>query len=187
MQQMVADLLALTRSRLGQGVPLELAEVDLVTIFQQAAAEIGAISRDHEVRISIEGDAKGLWDAGRLAQVVSNLLGNAVRHGKPGGVIEINIDGKDYENVWFSVSNEGQPIPVELLPSLFEPLVRSKQNVPGSVTGAGLGLGLFIAEQIVVSHNGDIKVESGNERTVFEVCLPRKVRVPRPVERPSTH
>ena len=113
----------------------------------------------------------GNWDADRLAQVASNLIGNALQHGDAREPIQIHLDGTHEDAIRFSVENVGV-IPSDVQQSLFDPF-RGGQRQRGRKEG--LGLGLYIVQQIVQAHQGDVQVESGTSRyTVFRVELPRR-------------
>ena len=117
------------------------------------------------------GDLRGQWDADRLAQVVSNLVGNAIQHGSG---TPITLSAQEHrDSVTLSVNNGGTPIPSEALPFVFEPLARGRiDSAPHSI-----GLGLFIARAIVSAHGGHIHVGSSTEGgTTFTVGLPKAVR-----------
>jgi signal transduction histidine kinase len=168
MNRMIGQLLDFTRIRVAGGLPLERAATDLVAVWRQAieeAAEKGA----GRVELNVVGDCTGHWDADRLAQVASNLLGNALRHGSPEKAITVLLDGYAGANVAMHVQNDGE-IDAELLPKLFEPFQRGDRRPRGD----GLGLGLFITQQIVLAHGGSIDVASNVAGgTAFTVHLPR--------------
>ena len=107
------------------------------------------------------GDLNGNWDGERLAQVVSNLLGNALQHGDEGDAVKVNVNGTESEAVEITVENSGT-IPADLLPQLFDPF-RGAQRQTGRAEG--LGLGLYIVHQIVLAHGGSVDVLSGAETT----------------------
>jgi signal transduction histidine kinase len=89
------------------------------------------------------GDLRGEWDADRLAQVVSNLVGNAIQHG---GGTPITLTADEHrDSVTLGIHNGGPPIPADVLPMVFEPLARGD----GKGTARGIRLGLFIARAIV--------------------------------------
>jgi two-component system sensor histidine kinase/response regulator len=116
------------------------------------------------------GDLGGNWDGERLAQVASNLLGNALQHGEPTGVVRVTVDGARPDSVVIKVENSGT-IPPDLLPQLFDPF-RGARRQTGRTEG--LGLGLYIVQQIVLAHGGSVDVQSGNDnRTTFVVRIPR--------------
>jgi two-component system sensor histidine kinase/response regulator len=121
------------------------------------------------------GDLSGTWDGDRLGQVVSNLVGNAVQHGAKGGAITVEVDGTDETTVRLRVHNFGS-VSAEALPVLFEPFERMAAHPTSQARKAGLGLGLFIAREIARGHGGDVGVQSSEERTTFEVTLPRDAR-----------
>jgi K+-sensing histidine kinase KdpD len=103
-----------------------------------------------------------------MAQVASSLVGNAVRHGAADGAIAVRIDGRGLEQVTVEVRSAG-PIPVGLLPVLFEPF----QNGDLHNRRAGLGLGLFLTREIVTAHRGTIEVAAQDDSAAFQVVLPR--------------
>jgi signal transduction histidine kinase len=168
MERMIADLLDLANARLGGSLPLKRQLTNLQQVCEEAIVEIRAAHPHTSVRSELSGDLRGQWDADRLAQVVSNLLANAVQHGA-GTAITVSAQEQG-DAVTLAVHNGGPPIPEDVLPSLFEPLVR------GETEGAsrGIGLGLFIAQAIVAAHGGDIQVSSSTDvGTTFTVRLPK--------------
>jgi signal transduction histidine kinase len=169
MTRMIADLLDLTRTRLGAGIPIARRPMDLHAICEDVALELKAFHPDAELHCSTEGDLSGEWDSDRLTQVVSNLVGNALQHGD-GTCVDIATRGEGDEVV-LRVHNSGRPIPEAVQTSMFEPLARYAPTEGGTTS---IGLGLFIARAIVVAHGGTIAVSSTEERgTTFEVRVPR--------------
>jgi signal transduction histidine kinase len=119
------------------------------------------------------GDLTGQWDAARLRQVLSNLVGNAIEHGDEHGAIEVRA-GSDGPKVLLTVTNHGTLIAPSALPTLFDPFVRATSLPGSSRRRGGIGLGLYIAREIVTAHGGTISVASSEATgTVFTVCLPR--------------
>jgi signal transduction histidine kinase len=168
MERMIADLLDVTRARLGGSMPLKRRTVDLQQVCDEAMIEIRVSQPDAVVRLEAAGDLRGEWDPDRLAQVVSNLVGNAIQHG--GGTPVTLVAQADGDSVTLAVHNGGQPIPADVLPLLFEPLARGR----GDSAGHSIGLGLFIARAIVSAHGGDIQVSSSADAgTTFTVALPK--------------
>lgn len=174
MARMIGDLLDFTSTGLGVRIPLSPAPMNLKGLCQEVVAEICAAHPECAVRYEPHGDFTGDWDSSRLRQVVSNLLGNAVQHGAASGCVDLSLTGEG-SDVLLAVSNGGPPIPREALPTIFDPLVRGstadsqKQRRPGSI-----GLGLYIAREIVTAHGGTIDVKSSDAAgTVFTVRLPR--------------
>jgi signal transduction histidine kinase len=179
MARMIGDLLDFTASGLGAAMPLSPTDVDLTGICQEVVAETRAANPTRTVRFDSHGDLTGRWDAPRLRQVVSNLLGNAVQHGDETAPIQMTAQG-DASGVQLSIRNAGPPIPADAIPTIFDPLVRgaspdrSKHRRPGSI-----GLGLYVAREVVAAHGGTIDVESSTAAgTTFTVRLPRRYRRP---------
>jgi signal transduction histidine kinase len=174
MAAMIADLLDFTRTRLGPGMPLARTTVDLTRLCQEVVDEARSAHPTRTVRFQPHPGLSGRWDPARLRQVVSNLLGNALQHGAESAPVEVSLRSEGSDAL-IAVHNWGPPIPAAALPNLFEPLVRSSspelrgQRRPGSI-----GLGLYIAREVVAAHDGTIEVQSSEKAgTVFEVRLPR--------------
>lgn len=168
MERMIGDLLDLASARLGGSIPLKRRPANLHQVCDEAIAEIHAHHPDAVVRLDASGDLRGQWDTDRLAQVLSNLVGNAIQHG---GGTPTTLTARDQgDAVTLTVHNGGSPIPPEMLPVLFEPLAR------GRAEGAahGIGLGLYIARAVVAAHGGLIHVDSSADAgTTFTVTLPK--------------
>lgn len=169
MARMIAQLVEFTRVRLGGGFDLRLAPGNLGDICRTIADEL-VISSPAEILQTIEGDLSGTWDVDRLAQVVSNIAGNAVGHAKPGTPVRIHARD-DGEAVVAEITNEGVCIPPDVLPVIFQAFQRAEVN-PDTTT-EHLGLGLYIASEIVRAHRGTLTVQSSNETTTFVLRLPR--------------
>ena len=138
--------------------------------------KLGDANPQARIDVSSSGILGGRWDPDRLGQVVSNLVGNAVQHGTAGSPITIELDGTRPELVRLSVANLGA-IPGEAMPTLFEPFKRTTKRTTTTKGGdRGLGLGLFIAREIVRAHGGDLAVRTIDGATVFETTLPREAR-----------
>ncbi len=151
---------------LGGGLQLEPRQVDLGELTQAVVDELQVTTRQ-PIALSISGDCLGVWDGARLTQAVSNLVGNALKHGDPERPVKVSVEATA-ERVVLAVQNEGAEIPSEQRKNLFLPFHR------GSHRGEGLGLGLYIARQVVQAHRGELAVESTAEgRTTFTLSLPR--------------
>lgn len=171
--QIVGDLLDLTRCQMGPGIPVKRVAVDLAPICERIVEEIRAFHPDAEIILHTKTQAFGLFDGPRIEQVFSNIISNAVQHG--GARLPINVElTATAETVVFTVHNLGEPIPADVLPFIFNPMGRfSQRSVIEHGPTAGLGLGLFIASEIVSAHQGSIEVESCAETgTVFRVSVP---------------
>jgi PAS domain S-box-containing protein len=171
MSNMVDQLLDLTRSRLAGGIPVTKKAVDLSVVISGVVEELRAVHPERQIRWapSHPGDTRCAADPDRMAQVASNLIGNAIQHSDPSTPITVSLT-TDGSEIALRVHNLGRPIPAELLPHIFEPYRRTTVR---SQLSKGLGLGLFIAEQVVRAHGGRIDVCSTvEEGTTFTIELP---------------
>jgi signal transduction histidine kinase len=171
MNRLVGDLIELTRTRMGDSIPITRAPFDMGKLLQDVANEIGASYPTHAVEVGKSGDLRGAWDCERLTQALVNLVSNAVHHGTPNGPIRITATGEEREVV-VSVHNEGEPIGEDRIDRLFDAM---KEIQPGGIHDRRhLGLGLYIVDKIVAAHEGRIEVQSRNgEGTTFTIHLPR--------------
>jgi signal transduction histidine kinase len=186
MSRMVDDLLDLTRTRLGSGIPIAPEPTDLKSLGEEVVAELEAFHPDRPMDFHADGNLRGSWDRDRLAQVLSNLLGNALQYGARDRPIEVAVRG-DGEEVVIEVHNEGRPIPPAMLANIFEPMVRGGGRREGDKLSRSLGLGLHIAREIVLAHGGTVSVKStGSEGTTFCVRLPRHAATS-PMAEPPKH
>lgn len=172
-RDMVEDLLDVVKTKLGGSLPISTASVDLVHLCHGAVNEVRITHPSVNFQINVPNALFGMWDGGRLRQLLMNLLKNAVQHGDASMPITLSVE-REREHAMVSVHNEGKPIPEHLLPKLFEPLTRG-EHIPEHQRGASLGLGLYIAEAIAAAHGGNIGVDSATETgTTFTVQLPLK-------------
>jgi signal transduction histidine kinase len=171
MNRMVHDLLDYSRLRVGQRLSVERARCDLATIAADVVTAMGVAHPARVIRLVVQGDARGEWDTDRLSQVLSNLIGNALSHGHHDSPVTVRVEPHE-EEVLVSVHNAGTPIPPHTLGHLFEPFWRGSAS--DKRTSGGLGLGLFIVQEIVRAHGGTLGVRSSrSEGTTFSVALPR--------------
>ncbi|HMO27618.1 MAG TPA: ATP-binding protein, partial [Tepidisphaeraceae bacterium] len=131
---------------------------------------------DRSLQYTSSGELTGHWDAARLRQLISNLLGNALQHGSTQAPVELTAAAED-GTVMLQVRNQGDPIPAHMLNAIFDPLVRhatpetAHRRPPGSI-----GLGLYIVREIAVAHGGSVEVASTHDTgTTFTVRLPRRL------------
>jgi signal transduction histidine kinase len=163
--RMIFQLLELTRARLGGGFPLEPKPTDLREICRSVAEEF-----EPPLQLEVEGNVTGVWDPDSLTEALSNIARNATEHAAPGTGVVVKARAEDAEVV-VEVINHGEPIPAEVLPFIFEPFRRAQQHkksAPGN-----LGLGLYIANQIVGSGGGKLFAYSADGTTTFLMRLPR--------------
>jgi two-component system sensor histidine kinase/response regulator len=169
MRQIIDELLDVSRARLGGGIPIQRSRADFLAIAKTSVTEAEIAHPDRQIELTSSGDLQGDWDPGRLEQVLSNLIGNALRHGTAATPVSIAVEG-DATGVKVRVHNQGH-IPAETLPRIFEPFQASRVS---RARDGGLGLGLYIVQQIVLAHDGSVEVDSQPEHgTTFSVHLPR--------------
>jgi signal transduction histidine kinase len=175
MSRMIDQILDFTRVRLGRGIPLQRRKLDVGDVCRLVLDELKSdVEEGNDARFEVSGDPVGDWDHDRLAQLVSNLAGNALQHRERGTPVLVSVDGSRQDCVSLLVENKGT-IPSELVPVIFEPLRGGDSHKrQGS---SGLGLGLYISQQIVAAHGGSIGVESNPDEGVtrFRVELPRTI------------
>ncbi len=168
----VDEVLEYSRLREKGGLPLEVADARLEEITRSVVEEARTAFPGRKINLVAE-EALGSWDTHRVAEVLSNLLGNALQYGEPERPITLSV-GSRHEECFVELHNFGPPIPEEFIPTLFEPFRRGRTGGRGSV-----GLGLFIVNQIVQAHGGRIGVRSTLEQgTTFSVHLPAHQSLP---------
>ncbi len=172
--RMVRDLLDFTQARLGGGLRLYRRELDFHRLVAEAAAEVRAAIPGRTLSLQPEGVARGEVDSDRIAQVVTNLINNALLYSPPESTVTITT-GEQAGALFLRVHNWGAEIPPDRRELLFQPMQRGRH--PGGVNSGGVGLGLYIVDQVVRSHGGSVEVRSNSlEGTTFTVhlpCLPR--------------
>jgi signal transduction histidine kinase len=175
MSRLIYDLMDFAAAGLGTGMPLVMAPVNLELLGREVLDELKAANPNRTFRFDARGDLGCFCDGARLRQVISNLLGNALEHGSKEDDVELSL-ASEGSDIVVAVRNQGPPIAPDLLPTVFEPLVQDssidakRSRRPGSV-----GLGLYIAREIVTAHGGTIDVESSAESgTLFTVRFPHR-------------
>jgi PAS domain S-box-containing protein len=170
-ERMLHDLLDFTRARLGGSIPVFPQDVELGALVTGLAEELRVGASGRKINVDIQGETRGEWDGDRLAQVVTNLVVNALRYSPADSAVDVRVAGEG-GRVVLEVCNQGAPIPPSLLPRLFDPLIRGDHRPARE--GTGLGLGLYIVRQIVNAHHGEIEVRSAAEGTTFRITLPKR-------------
>jgi signal transduction histidine kinase len=173
MNLMVGALLDFTRSRLGGGIPIVPAGMNMGKLVHDVVTEVLAAHPERRIQVNARGALKGEWDCERMTQVLTNLVGNAIEHGSQGTAVAVEVLGSDDE-VTITVHNRGVAISEDQLDGIFSAMKRRPANSRSTGSSANLGLGLYIADQIVRAHKGRIQVDSSEEKgTTFTVHLPR--------------
>ena len=166
MSKMILQLLDFTSARLGGGFPIEPRPADLCEVCRNVVDELGAA-----VRLEVAGDVTGTWDTDRLAEALSNIAGNAVERARKDTTVVVKVRSEGAVAI-VEIMNQGDPISPEVLPFIFEPFRRATRE--GSKSG-NLGLGLYIAKQIVLASGGSLDGQSFGGTTTFVMRLPRYV------------
>lgn len=172
--EMITDLLEYTRTRLGRGIKITPGPGDFSALCVQAVEECTAAYPRRKIEAYVAPDLAFDFDAARMRQVLTNLLVNAVQHGDPEFPVVLDSRFEDGVVV-LVVRNRGEPIPEDSMQVIFNPLVQiaSRESEPHERPATSLGLGLFIAREIVQGHHGKISVaSSADEGTAFTVRLP---------------
>jgi len=176
MVHMVGALLDFTRSRLGGGIPIERAPMNMGKVVHDVVDEISAAHPSRTIEVDARGEQQGEWDAARISQALTNLVVNALEHGSKSGSVSVETCGDERE-ITIAVHNRGRAITAERLNGIFNPMKpreMTDETVAGGPLG-NLGLGLYIADRIVNAHQGRIEVASSEEHgTTFTVHLPRR-------------
>ena len=169
MLRLIEDIMDFARGRLGGGIALSLQAVAIADVIDDVVAEIASAHPEKTIRVTAAVDGTFLADRTRVAQLLSNLVGNAVQHSPRHEAVDVRAESSS-GRLRLAVTNRGEPIPAEIRARLFQPYVRSAGDQPRP----GLGLGLYISSEIARAHGGSITVQSTDDGvTTFTVDLPR--------------
>ncbi len=179
MAGLIDNLLDLARGRLGGGFPVVLKrEPELGSVLTQVVDELQLAYPESTIEADIAVPCAVNADRRRLAQLLSNLIGNALHHGAPGTAVRVRA-GVDGETLEISVANTGDPIPAATRARLFQPFARAGVQP----RHGGLGLGLWICAEVARAHHGRLSVVSDAAETRFILRMP--LRVADPVLQPA--
>jgi signal transduction histidine kinase len=169
MSALIDDVLDFARGRLGGGIFVDIKDcADVESSLVSVVEELQDGSPDRQIVLDASVTQPVQCDLGRVQQVLSNLLGNALTHGAADSPIKVTVRDTDDE-LFLEVCNAGEPIPAESIGKIFQPFYRQST----SANRQGLGLGLHICSQIVRAHGGTLAVASTREEgTRFTVRLP---------------
>jgi signal transduction histidine kinase len=148
-------------------------EIDVAPDCQRVVAEFATAYPDRRIELSCSGSLRGSFDETRIAEMLSNLIANAIQHGDSATPITVTVS-MEADHIVFQVHNEGTPIPESALPTLFDVIpLRRKEEKKSQSELDHLGIGLFIVKKIVEAHYGTISVSStAVAGTTFVVSLP---------------
>jgi signal transduction histidine kinase len=166
------DLVDFNRTKLGLGINITRANVNLATAFADELEELRGAHRGHQLELQVIGDTQGLWDGGRLRQLLRNLVSNAIKYGAQDRPVNVVLTGEE-SDVRLEVMNSGPAIEPSALDQIFDPLRRGPGQRESHHIDEGLGLGLYIVREVARAHGGDVNVHSDSAGTVFSVRLPR--------------
>lgn len=167
--RLIDDVMDFARTRLGGGLNLDAAEDhDVKPILEHAVQEIELAHPEAEIVTEYDFCDPIHCDGGRIAQLISNLLANAVLHGEDGAPVIVSAQDRD-GSFYLWVTNRGAPISPEVREMLFEPFARDN----AVQSQEGLGLGLYIAREIARAHGGDLTMRCEGGNTIFTFQMPR--------------
>ena len=167
MARLIDDVLDLARGRLGGGIPVEAAQTRLDDVIEDVVAEIRIANPNRQIEARVALTHPVHCDPARIAQLLSNLLSNAMAHGDPSAPVVVTAGHEDGKFI-LEVANRGEPIPADKQARLFQPFTRGEKGNPNK----GLGLGLYISGEIARAHDGFLKLESADGETRFKLVIP---------------
>jgi PAS domain S-box-containing protein len=171
MKRMIGDIVDFTRARISGGLPLSRQPCAARDLCREVIDELSLVHPDRPVRLEPGDAGDGEWDALRLQQAVSNLVGNGLQYSPPGTDVVVRVESLP-DTVTISVHNQGPAIPASALARVFEPFKRREEAHP---QGSNLGLGLYIVAEVVRAHGGTVEVQSDEAAgTCFTLRLPRR-------------
>jgi light-regulated signal transduction histidine kinase (bacteriophytochrome) len=170
MQRLIDQMADLSRLQGGIGLAMQVRDVALENLVQEVAEEARLAQRGVDLIVSTEGLGTVRLDPDRIAQVLSNLVGNSCKHGVPGAPVMLRVR-QDEKGVCFGIANRGAPLTQDSMQRLFQPFKPGSMH--NSRNRGGQGLGLYIVHEIVKAHGGSISVRCGAGMVEFEVWLPQ--------------
>jgi signal transduction histidine kinase len=177
MSKLVNDLIDFTRTHLGPGIPIRVKQSSLVGLCEEVVNEARTFHPERSIDLRVPAKLDAIFDEGRLAQALSNLIGNAIQYSGPDFPVVVRL-AADSDEVSISVTNRGEIIPPEKMATIFDPMVRIASHAgkmdQDYTERTSLGIGLYIAREIILAHEGKIDVTSSvEEGTIFTVTMPR--------------
>jgi signal transduction histidine kinase len=170
---LIKNLIDVTRARLGSGLQIVRSRMDMGLVGHQIVDEVRTTHPENTIVLDLTPNLIGDWDKARIGQVFANLIGNAVQYGFRDYPIHVAVAG-DPDAVTINVHNHGNTIHPDRIGGVFDPLRRAVEERGDNAMSVNLGLGLFIAHEIVVAHGGTITVTSlPEEGTTFTARFPR--------------
>jgi signal transduction histidine kinase len=177
MSKLINDLIDFTRTHLGPGIPIRVKQGSIVAVCEEVVNELRTFHPEQQIDLQVPPQLDAIFDEARIAQVLSNLIGNAIQYGSADKPVAVRVAANE-DDVVIGVTNRGTTIAPDKLASIFDPMVR----IAASVNSAGsdytertsLGIGLYISREIIHAHGGRIALAStADEGTTFTVTIPR--------------
>jgi signal transduction histidine kinase len=177
MSKLINDLIDFTRTHLGPGIPIRVKQGSLVAVCEEVVNELRTFHPEQLIELHVPPQLDAIFDDSRIAQVLSNLIGNAIQYGSPDLPVVVRVTAADGD-VAIAVNNRGTTIPPDRLSAVFDPMVRIAASVNSDYAErTSLGIGLFISREIVHAHGGKITLASTDaDGTTFTVTMPRLPR-----------
>lgn len=184
MSKLINDLLDFTRTHLGPGIPIRVRQGSLVAVCEEVINELRTSHPEQLIDLTMPAHLDAIFDEGRMAQVLSNLIGNAIQYGSLETPVRVSMHASGAD-VIIDVNNQGTPVAPERLAAVFDPMVRIAAGAHAAdgdpavsssnyIERTSLGIGLYISRQIVHAHGGMISLVSTQaEGTTFTVTMPR--------------
>ncbi|MFP4090406.1 MAG: ATP-binding protein [Cyclobacteriaceae bacterium] len=170
MEELISNMLEMTQLRLGSGLSINKTSAELTKQCEQIVQEFQLAYPRSEINLEFTGPVAGNWDLLRINQVITNLVANALRYGRQGGPVNVKVFS-DNAMACFSVHNEGNPIPEDKRKMIYTGLYTEGE---GRNKESSYGIGLYVVNEIVKAHEGELQLESSQESgTTFTVSLPR--------------
>ena len=169
MDRMISDLVDYTRTRVGGSIPLVVEATNVGAICRDVLDEVTIAYPNRAIDYQAGDDGDGEWDGARIGQAITNLLSNALQYSPASSTVTLRWFGTPESSI-VEVHNVGAPIADDQLRELFEPFRRGTDRR----SSQGLGLGLYIVDQVVQAHGGSVEAQSSEcDGTVFRIVLPR--------------
>lgn len=174
MSKLINDLIDFTRTHLGPGIPIRVKQGSVLAVCEEVVNELRTFHPEQLIELHVPPQLDAIFDESRLAQVLSNLIGNAIQYGSPDAPVTVRVNSSDSDFV-IAVNNRGAAIPPDQISGVFDPMVRIAASINTDYTErTSLGIGLFISREIVHAHGGQLSVASNEaDGTTFTATMPR--------------
>src|SRR6185437_6320569 len=169
MQELINNILDFARTRLGEGIILKKENVLIIPVIEQVINELALSFAQRKINLTCDNNIVVYCDPNRIAQLLSNLVSNALTHGEKGTPISVTVH-QDEHSFELAVINKGEPIPADMQQHLFEPFTKEGKRP----SQQGLGLGLYICAETARAHDGSLTCTSNESETCFRFQMESK-------------